>query len=492
MSPERPGRGELGRALEEMVGKDNVLTEEVDLLPYSADHFLRGLQHYFPRFRFLPDAVVTPSSTAQVSRILRFASLHRIPVIPRGAGTSLAGQLIPVEGGIVMDLKKMNRIEPKVEDRMVVAGPGATYAELNRELERRGYFFPPEPGSAMACTVGGMVSTNASGSGAVKYGATRNYVLSLEVVLAGGEVVRLGRRVTKSASGYSLKDLFVGSEGTLGVITEVTLRVEPYPPLRRTTLAVFPSLEDAFRSAMEILGRGITPASLELLDELCLLALNMSGFSLPEGKGALMLRSDGRYEEAVEREMGEMEEVCRGRGAQLVGVEDEGLGRRLWEAREKISASLTKLLPSPETPRLVFQSSVDVGLPLSRMLEYVSKVKALMEEKGIMGVCFGHVGDGNVHIGSTFVPESPEQVERARSFQEEAIRLALSLGGTLTAEHGVGLWKAPYLEEEHGPALELMRSLKRLLDPQGILNPGKMALEGIPRVALMERWWREG
>lgn len=478
-------RRELERELAGMVGGENVLTDEADLLPYSADHFLRALQHYLPQFRFLPDAVVTPSETSQVARILRFASLHRIPVIPRGAGTSLAGQLIPVEGGIVMDLKRMNRVEPRVEDRMVVAGPGATYAELNRELERRGYFFPPEPGSAMACTIGGMVSTNASGSGAVKYGATRNYVLSLEVVLAGGEVVRLGRRVTKSSSGYSLKDLFVGAEGTLGVITEVTLRVEPYPPLRKTTLAVFPSLEGAFEAAMEILGRGLTPASLELLDELCLLALNMEGFSLPEGKGALMLRSDGRYREAVEREMEEMEGVCRSRGAELV----EGEGKRLWEAREKISASLTRLLPPPETPRLVFQASVDVGLPLSRMLEYVRRIKALMEEKGIMGVCFGHVGDGNVHIGSTFVPESPEQVERARRFQEEAIRLALSLGGTLTAEHGVGLWKAPYLEEEHGYALELMRSLKRLLDPQGILNPGKMALEGIPRVALMERWW---
>ncbi len=490
MTP-RLGKGELERELARMVGKENVFTEEVDLLPYSADHFLRGLQYYFPHFKFLPDAVVTPSETSQVSRILRFASLHRIPIIPRGAGTSLAGQLIPVEGGIVLDLKKMNRIEPRVEDRMVVTGPGTTYAELNRELERRGYFFPPEPGSAMACTVGGMVATNASGSGAVKYGATRNYVLSLEVVLASGEVVRLGRKVAKSSSGYSLKDLFVGSEGTLGVITEITLKVEPYPPVRKTTLALFPTLDDAFEAAMEILRKGITPASIELLDELCLLALNLSGFSLPEGKGALMLRSDGRYREAVEKEMEEMEGICKGKGAELLEVE-EAVGRRLWEAREKISASLTKLLPPPETPRLVFQASVDVGLPLSRMLEYVRKVKALMEEKGIMGVCFGHVGDGNVHIGSTFVPESPEQVERARRFQEEAIRLALSMGGTLTAEHGVGLWKAPYLEEEHGYALELMRSLKKLLDPQGILNPGKMALEGIPRIAFMESWWREG
>lgn len=489
----RFNRKELYERLAEIVGQENVTTEEVDLYCYSADQFLRGLSYYFRDFKFLPDAVVTPETTEQISKILQFADEKKIPIIPRGAGTSLAGQLIPVKGGIVLDLKRMNKIkEINVADKIAIMEPGVTYKKLNEELRKVGYFFPPEPGSAEACAIGGMVSTNASGMCAVKYGTTKNYVLGLEIVLPSGEVIRTGGRALKTSSGYDLTSLFVGSEGTLGVITEITLKIEPYPKFRATSIVSFEKMDEAYEAALAILTAGITPASIELIDGLCTVAINMSGFKIPETEAALLLRSDGGDEGGVNKELAAMHEICKQRGCSNIEViKDDGVAKKLWDAREKISASLTKFLPPPEEPRLVFQSSVDVAVPLSKMLTYMKEISELAQQYGVMYVSFGHVGDGNVHIGSTFTPDSPQATERARIFQRKAIESALKLGGTITAEHGIGLWKAPYLELERKEALEVMRLIKRALDPNNIMNPGKMALDEIPDLAKMETWYKE-
>jgi D-lactate dehydrogenase (cytochrome) len=410
-------------------------------------------------------AVVYPEGVEDVQKALHWAREWGVAVIPYGAGTSLEGHLYPVQEAISLDFSRMNRLlEVRPEDFLCVVEPGLTRKALNEALKGTGLFFPVDPGAD--ATLGGMAATNASGTTTVRYGGMRANVLALQVVLANGEVLELGRGVRKTSAGYDLKDLFIGSEGTLGIITRLTLRLHPLPEHIHTLRVFFPRVEEAAEASYKVMASGLPVARLELLDELALRALNrylQAGF--PE-RPALFLEFHSSTREALEAESALALEIMREAGALKVeAAKTEEERRRQWEARHQAYWALVHLFPGH---RFVI---TDVAVPLSRLPEMVRYAQGLLEEMGLTGNILGHVGDGNFH---TLVPILPQDYPKAEAYAEALVRKALELGGTCTAEHGVGLRKKKYLPLEHGAALELMRKLKDLLDPEGFLNPGKV------------------
>ena len=410
-------------------------------------------------------AVVYPEGVEDVQKALHWAREWGVAVIPYGAGTSLEGHLYPVQEAISLDFSRMNRLlEVRPEDFLCVVEPGLTRKALNEALKGTGLFFPVDPGAD--ATLGGMAATNASGTTTVRYGGMRANVLALQVVLANGEVLELGRGVRKTSAGYDLKDLFIGSEGTLGIITRLTLRLHPLPEHIHTLRVFFPRVEEAAEASYKVMASGLPVARLELLDELALRALNrylQAGF--PE-RPALFLEFHSSTREALEAESALALEIMREAGALKVeAAKTEEERRRQWEARHQAYWALVHLFPGH---RFVI---TDVAVPLSRLPEMVRYAQGLLEEMGLTGNILGHVGDGNFH---TLVPILPQDYPKAEAYAEALVRKALELGGTCTAEHGVGLRKKKYLPLEHGAALELMRKLKDLLDPEGLLNPGKV------------------
>ena len=410
-------------------------------------------------------AVVYPEGVEDVQKALHWAREWGVAVIPYGAGTSLEGHLYPVQEAISLDFSRMNRLlEVRPEDFLCVVEPGLTRKALNEALKGTGLFFPVDPGAD--ATLGGMAATNASGTTTVRYGGMRQNVLALQVVLANGEVLELGRGVRKTSAGYDLKDLFIGSEGTLGIITRLTLRLHPLPEHIHTLRVFFPRVEEAAEASYKVMASGLPVARLELLDELALRALNrylQAGF--PE-RPALFLEFHSSTREALEAESALALEIMREAGALKVeAAKTEEERRRQWEARHQAYWALVHLFPGH---RFVI---TDVAVPLSRLPEMVRYAQGLLEEMGLTGNILGHVGDGNFH---TLVPILPQDYPKAEAYAEALVRKALELGGTCTAEHGVGLRKKKYLPLEHGAALELMRKLKDLLDPEGLLNPGKV------------------
>ncbi len=410
-------------------------------------------------------AVVYPEGVEDIQKALDWARRVGVAVIPYGAGTSLEGHLYPVREAISLDLSRMDRIlEVHPEDFYCVVEPGLTRKHLNEALKGTGLFFPVDPGAD--ASLGGMAATNASGTTTVRYGGMRQNVLALQVVLASGEVLELGRPVRKTSAGYDLKDLFIGSEGTLGILTRLALRLHPLPAHVLTLRAFFPGVEEAVRGSLGVMALGGGVARLELLDELALKALNRHlGAGFPE-RPALFLEFHSPTKEALEAEGALAEEVLREAGAfQLEIARTEEERKAQWEARHQAYWALVHLFPD----RLFMIT--DVAVPLSRLPEAVRFAQGLLEELGLTGNILGHVGDGNFH---TLVPVLPEEYPKAEAFAAALVEKALALGGTCTAEHGVGLRKRKHLAKEHGPALEWMRRLKALLDPEGLLNPGKV------------------
>lgn len=410
-------------------------------------------------------AVVYPEGVEDVQKALLWAREHRVAVIPFGAGTSLEGHLLPLGEAISLDLARMNRLlEVRPQDFLAVVEPGLTRKALNEALKGTGLFFPVDPGAD--ATLGGMAATNASGTTTVRYGGMRQNVLALQVVLANGEVLELGRPVRKTSAGYDLKDLFLGSEGTLGVITRLTLRLHPLPEHVHTLRVFFPGVEAAAEASYRVMASGLPVARLELLDELALEALNRHlGTGFPE-RPALFLEFHSSTREALEAESALALELMREAGAlQVEAAKTEEERKRQWEARHQAYWALVHLYPGH---RFVV---TDVAVPLSQLPAMVRHAQGLLREMGLVGNILGHVGDGNFH---TLVPVLPEDYPKAEAYAEALVRRALELGGTCTAEHGVGLRKKKYLPLEHGPALEWMRKLKTLLDPEGLLNPGKV------------------
>jgi D-lactate dehydrogenase (cytochrome) len=404
----------------------------------------------------------------EISGILKYANQERLPITPWSGGSSLEGNPIPVQGGILLALYNMNQIlEIKEADLQVVVQPGVIYDELNARLARHGLSFPPAPGSGDVATIGGMVANNSSGMHAVRYGVTRDYVLSLEVVLADGRVLRLGRPVIKSASGYDLVRLFVGSEGTLGVVTEITLRLRLVME-EQAAVATFPSMEATAQAIYEINRYGPTPAALELMDpEIVRLVNRWTGLSLAEVP-TLVMAFHGTPA-GLEEEIGMVEETCRDNGCidfeMAVNPADRA---RLWEGRREAHEAVKQLHPS---------SVIEIGdivVPISKYMEAVRQAYQFADELGLHIATFGHAGDGNLHVEYIAAKDDTDEQARARELNRRLVHWVLSVGGTATGEHGIGIGKREFMAEEHGPALEVMRALKHTLDPNGIMNPGKM------------------
>lgn len=415
-----------------------------------------------------PDLVVWPLSAEEISRILKLANERRIPVTPWGAGTSLEGNPIPVKGGIVLDLQQMNRIlELRAEDLQVRVEAGVIYKELNQSLSRYGLFFPPDPGAS--ATIGGMVGNNASGIRTIKYGATKDFVLSMVVVLPSGEVIRVGTNAVKTSSGYDLCRLFVGSEGTLGVMTEVTLRLIGLPEEFMAAVAQFNFVREATDTVSQIMRSGLSPAALELLDAPTVQVVNQFKKLSLEEKPTLFIEFHGASAAGLKEELRVVEEIC---GENRSLRFDSGIGReernRLWEARYGVRESIQ--VNNPGLHPLV----IDTAVPISKYPDMVEWSQKIVEKKGLKGYAFGHAGSGNLHMEILGIPEEETQWQKVREAEGEIVDFALECGGTATGEHGVGIGKKTFMKREHGESLRLMEQIKKLLDPNGIMNPGKM------------------
>jgi glycolate oxidase len=438
-----------------------LITDAERLEPYGRDESDVGV--------YPPDAAVLVESAVEVQTVLAIASRHRVPVVPVAARSGKSGGSLAIEGGIALSLERMNRIlEISPADMVARVEPGVITGQLQAAVEAQGLFYPPDPNSLELCSIGGNVAENAGGPRAVKYGVTREYVLGLTAVLPTGEIVRLGKRSIKGVAGYDLTALLVGSEGTLGVVTEITLKLLPRPRHVATGLVVFRSVADAARAVTKVLQGGVLPRCLELLDDVSLAAAaRTSPYRFPPGAGAaLLVEADGEDEEQVMGALVRLASLVEAEAAgEVLVAQNEAQRREIWETRRYLSVNLKTLHP--------LKLSEDVAVPRSRIPEMVVRAKAAGARVGLEIATYGHAGDGNLHCNVLF--DRPEQRAAADRAVADILREAVDLGGTITGEHGVGLTKRDFLEYEQGPeVLALERRLKALFDPLGILNPGKI------------------
>ena len=452
------------KQLKGIVGPGKVATAREDLYCYSYDATFQ---------RFMPDAVVKPRDRDQVAAIVKLANENGIPVYPRGAGTGLSGGSLPVKGGIALVLTDMHGIlEIDRENLLAVVQPGVVTAELHRAAENKGLFYPPDPASSDVCTLGGNIAECAGGPRGFKYGVTRDYVLGLELVAPTGEVVRTGGKTIKNVSGYDLTRLLAGSEGTLGIITEATLKLIPRPQAVRTLLAVYDDLLKAGESIVRISTSGVIPATMEIMDRLTIQCVSRhSPGDLPQDAEAVLIIEVDGMESAVREEAQIVARACRGAGARDVVVAVEpGEREQIWRARKAISSALVQIKPT--------KISEDATVPRSKIPEMIRRLQRIREKYGINLVIFGHAGDGNLHPNIIADENDPEEMKRVEAAIEEIFTAAISLGGTLSGEHGIGVLKAPFMKMEFSqPELSLMRRIKSALDPRGVLNPGKIFQE---------------
>ncbi|TYO91544.1 FAD-binding oxidoreductase [Oceanicella actignis] len=414
-----------------------------------------------------PDAVAFPETTEEVAAIVRLCAEERCPIVPWGVGTSLEGHALAFEGGLSLDMSRMDRIlEVHEADMDAVVQPGVTRKRLNEELRATGLFFPVDPGAD--ATLGGMAATRASGTNAVRYGTMRDNVLALEAVLADGRVIRAGTRARKSSSGYDLKNLIVGSEGTLAVITELTVRLHGQPEAVSAATCAFETVGGAVNACIETIQSGIPVARIEFLDAASIAAFNdYAGFDLPV-RPHLFLEFHGS-EAGVAEQAARFGEIADEHGAQgFRWTSDAQERNRLWSARHNAYFAFKAQRPGARA------LTTDVCVPISRLAEAIEAAAADIAQSRLSGSILGHVGDGNFHVAYLLDPDSPEDLEEARRLTHRMNLNALALGGTVTGEHGVGRGKIPYMAAEHGEAWQVMAQIKRTLDPLNILNPGKV------------------
>lgn len=462
--------------LDELFGiipdKSRVLTEEVDLFSYSFDASFG---------RFQPEAVIQPLQTFEISRIVKLANKHKIPIYPRGQSTSLSGGPLPVKGGIVLDLSQMKeKLEIYPKDLLAIVSPGVITAEIHKAAEKQGLMYPPDPSSSSVCTIGGNLAENSGGPRCIKYGVTKDYVLGLEIVTPKGDIVRTGGKTMKNVTGYDLTKILVGSEGTLGIITEAILQLVPKPKSAETLLAAFSEIEKAGEAVSEILTSGLLPSKLEIMDQGCIQsveAYSPSGLPL-DAEAVLLIEVDG-HPAATKEEIKEAAVKCRGMGAKLVKIAaSEEESNQLWNARKLISPAITRIKPT--------KISEDATVPLSQIPVMFKRLKEIREKHNVSLVVCGHAGDGNLHPNIIADIRDREEMKRAEKAVEEIFSCAVELGGTLSGEHGIGTMKAPFMEMELGKeGIELMRSIKQAWDPNHILNPGKIFPEPNQKFSLM-------
>ena len=448
------------KQLKDIVGPANLFTGSEELTVYAYDA---------TRASSRPWAVARPATTDEISRILLLANREHFPVVPRGAGTGMSGGSVPVHGGLVLSCERMDRIVEIVEqDRIAVVQPGVITGDLQREAETRGLFYPPDPASASFCTIGGNIAECAGGLRAVKYGVTRDYVLGLEVVMPTGEIIRTGARTFKSVAGYDLTRLIVGSEGTLGVVTEITVRLVPLPESVHTMAAFFPDAGSAASVLSRIAARRILPRAFELVDGSSLRAVGTYLQSeTPAGADAMLLIETDGPATAAGAEMAEIEAICSQAGAtEMVRAGDKKAQDRLWTMRKSISPALNALKPR--------KINEDIVVPVSRIPDILREIDAIAARQNVLIACFGHAGDGNIHVN---VMLEEDELPRGREAIREILESVVRMQGSISGEHGIGIAKAAYLPMETGPAaLGVMQRIKRALDPNSILNPGKIFL----------------
>ena len=447
--------------IEAIVGREHVTTAEEDLLCYAYDATNQHCR---------PDAVAFPANANQVSDILRLANEYRFFVVPRGAGTGMTGGALAVQGGLVLVMTRFSRILAIDTDNLVAeAEPGVVTGHFQEVVEEEGLFYPPDPSSAPFSTLGGNVAECAGGPRALKYGVTRDYVLGLEVVLPTGEIIRTGVRTAKGVVGYDLTRLMVGSEGTLGIITKILLRLLPLPETVRTVSAVFSRIHDAARTVSEVVRSGIVPRTVEYMDQSAIRCVeDHLNIGLPIDAGAMLLIDIDGSPSAVEATLERLVPICEKGGAyeiKVAGSEEEA--RELWKARQAISPALFRLGPD--------KINQDIVVPRSRIPDMVEWIDDLRGRSGLTIVTFGHAGDGNIHFNIMLDRRDKETLAKAESAVQDLFQKTVALGGTISGEHGVGVSKAPYISMEIGAAeLALMKRLKAVFDPNGVLNPGKI------------------
>ena len=464
------GTASVAARLREVIPAARVIDDPSTLLPYSYDASFWSL-----RQQRTPSAVVVPESTAEVVAAVRVANDTETPIVPRGAGTGQTGGAIAPEGGIVISFARMRKIvEIDRRNLQAVVEPGLVYIDFQNALADHGLFFPPDPGSGRACTIGGMAANNASGPHAVRWGTTSAYVLGAEVVLADGSVITTGgvhSKALKSSSGIDLTKLFVGSEGTLGIFTRLRLRVQPRPPARAVILAGYKALEDTVASLDDLFEAGILPSTAELLDKSAVDALQLwrPELELPAGEAVLFIEVEGTPEQ-VAANVRYTDGIVRKRATVTRFAEDEKEITRLWAGRSGLAAATA--LAHPGKHRIF--AGEDLAVPLSEIPRTIRVARAAAAELGIAVIFYGHFGDGNVHSAILIDPSDADEVRRADELADRLHRLAVAVGGTVTGEHGTGAVRQQYMRLEHGAALDVMRKVKETFDPKGILNPGKI------------------
>lgn len=434
-----------------------VMTEKEDLFCYGFDASSE---------EGLPIAVVKPLNTEEVSKVAEFAFKNHISMVPRGAGTGMTGGAVPLKGSVVISLEGLNRIIDIDEKNMVVTvEPGVINSHLKDKLESFNLFYPPDPSSMDFCTLGGNVAENAGGPKALKYGVTRDYVLGLEMVLPNGRMLTTGVKTLKGVVGYDLTRLIVGSEGTLGIITKLFLKVLPMPEETVTLLCVFSDLGRATQAILKIMASGIIPSTLEFMDHDTIQAVeSFKPFGLPEDAEAILLIEVDGLHKAVAVAAERIASICGASGAEIKIADDVFSRKRLWEARRAISPALYHISP--------LKINEDIVVPRARIPEMIHTLKEIGRRRGLKIVCFGHAGDGNIHVN---IMTDRDNYSKATDTVREIFDATLRLEGTISGEHGVGLTKAPYLSMELSEVnIGLMKAIKRAFDPRGIMNPGKI------------------
>ncbi|MFZ0711720.1 MAG: FAD-linked oxidase C-terminal domain-containing protein [Terrimicrobiaceae bacterium] len=457
-----PTQAEIAEVLAKIFSADAILTSREDLLPYSFDGTAMLQQ--------MPAAVAFARTVEEVSRLLEAANAKGLVVVPRGSGTGLSGGSVPAEGSVVLCLTQMNRvIEVDPRNLTLLAEAGATTLLIAEAADRAGLFYPPDPGSMKISTIGGNVAENSGGLRGLKYGVTRDYVMGLEVVLPSGEVLFTGNKCVKDVAGYSLRDLFIGSEGTLGIVTKVLLSLIPKPAAGRTLLATFDSMEDAANTVSAIIAAKIIPCTLEFLDRVTINCVeDYAAIGLPRDASAVLLMETDGHPAAVEEEAHRMAEIARtfrARDVRVAQTAEEAL--RLASARRAAFSSLARIAPTTILE--------DATVPRSELARMVEHIQHIAEKYQLRIGTFGHMGDGNLHPTFLTNEKNLEEMHRVELAMKEIFDCALALGGTITGEHGVGLAKKPFLKDALGELnLEVMKRIKKSFDPNGILNPGKI------------------
>ncbi|MCH9739519.1 MAG: FAD-binding protein [Epsilonproteobacteria bacterium] len=445
-----------------MVGSENIYDDKAHMIAYSYDA---------TRTRFEPDAVIFPRHEQDVSDILKYCNEHQIVITARGAGSGFTGGALPANGGIILAMEKhMNKIlEIDTQNMVAVVQPGVVNMDLQKHVEELGLFYPPDPASEEYSTLGGNVSENAGGMRAAKYGITKDYVMALRAVRANGDVIQAGKRTIKDVAGYNTAGILIASEGTLAVLTELTLKLIPKPKYKKTYMGIFPSVDNAMNAVFKSLAAGANPVAMEFLDKLVIQALiEKLGVDLPKEAGGVLVGDvDGNVPEEIAFQLKTLEESFRANGATEFRIaQNDEEAKELWYARRNASQSIT-----------IFGNkklNEDISVPRAKLPEALNAIYAIADKYGFTVPCFGHAGDGNIHVN---VMIDISQLDEGHKCIEEIFQLVVDMGGTLSGEHGIGTAKAPFMDIAFNDAeMQLFRDIKKAFDPNNILNPGKMGL----------------